>query len=450
MAFRSLREMEIELVAMTSSLFFGDVPCDEESQLRDELQREFLKKDMVGNMTSGGTESLLLMMKTYRDYFTNNYDSFIQSMKRKYNKVNDDKSQPFEVIVPSTIHPAVNKGAHYFGLKLVEVPVDPFTMAVTPEAVQKAFNPGRTILIIASAPSYPHGVMDPIEKLAQLAVKLGPVGLHVDSCIGGYVIPFVDRLNKQSPNEEQLDPFDFRLLGVTSLSADLHKYGYGCKGASVLLFRNESIRENQFFVYGGWSGGLYVSPAILGSKGGGPIASSYASVKLLGIEGFMNVTEKMVRVRKTIQNAIETDPVLSRYLTIVGKPCSTIMSFTTKQALREYYESKSVQYTKGRVETLSIFAISDRMEKKYGWDLQRQMKPDCLHMTLMPQHIGLENQIISDLIESVNYVKDHPDEFAGKNSVAMYGMVANVSNWLSEDVVELFLTIFVGEVYRLR
>nr|CAG4716267.1 unnamed protein product [Naegleria fowleri] len=460
MAFKSLRQMEVELVEMTSSLFHGHEPCHDENILPYEFHREFLKKDVVGNLTSGGTESLLVMLKTYRDFFSSNIEEFKKIMKRKYPSQSleiEYYNGPFEVIVPTTIHPAVNKGAHYFGLKLVEVQVDPTTMTVIPEKVEQAFHPGKTILVIGSCPSYPHGVLDPIDKLSELVVKLGPIGLHVDSCIGGYVMPFIQELNAQNhngSNKEQLCIFDFLNLGVTSISADLHKYGYSCKGASVIMYRNSFIRKYQFFVYNGWSGGLYISPTITGSKGGGPIASSYASVKLLGKQGFLKVTQRVLNTRKFIQNAIETDELLSKYLMVVGQPCSTILSFTTHHAFNHFFNLSNASSEELSEEAshheVNIFAISDHMEKTYGWDLQRQIKPDALHMTLMPQHIGLEERIISDLKQSLRYVIDHVSEFSGKNSVAMYGMVANVESWLSEDTVELFLKTFVDEVYRFR
>ncbi|KAG2378835.1 hypothetical protein C9374_007983 [Naegleria lovaniensis] len=457
MAFKSLRQMEIELVEMTSSLFHGQEACHDENALSDEFHREFLKKDVVGNLTSGGTESLLVMLKTYRDFFSSNIEEFKKIMKKKYPSQSqeiENYNGPFEVIVPTTIHPAVNKGAHYFGLKLVEVDVDPETMAVIPEKVEQAFHPGKTILVIGSCPSYPHGVLDPIEKLSEIVVKLGPIALHVDCCIGGYVMPFIQELNAQKVSKEQLCTFDFLNLGVTSISADLHKYGYSCKGASVIMYRNSFIRKYQFFVYSGWSGGLYISPTVTGSKGGGPIASSYASIKLLGKEGFLKVTAKMLHTRSFIQNAIETDELLSKYLCVVGRPCSTILSFTTHEAFHRFFKLSNPPFTSSSDDinpnSINIFAISDHMEKQYGWDLQRQIKPDSLHMTLMPQHIGLEERIVSDLKQSLKYVIEHGSEFSGKNSVAMYGMVANVESWLSEDTVELFLKTFVDEVYRLR
>src|SRR3989338_28561 len=171
------------------------------------------------------------------------------------------------------------------------------------------------------------------------------------------------------------------------------------------MYRNPMIRKNQFYSYSGWSGGLYISPTIMGSKGGGPIASSYASLKLLGREGFEKVTKDMLIVRKYIQNAIMKDEVLSKYLQVIGSPCSTIISFTSKSTLAIYRNSNE------STDDINIFAISDRMEKEYGWELQRQMRPDSLHMTIMPQHVGLEEKIINHLRASVLYVCDHSKEF---------------------------------------
>mgnify|MGYP001000221556 CR=1 FL=1 len=230
LAFKSLKRFESEVVRMAATMLHGD-------------------KDVVGTMTAGGTESCLLAVKTYRD---------LARAKRPWLR------KP-EMIVPESIHMAFEKGAHYFGVKPVRVPVDEH-YRVDLDVVRKRIN-RNTALIIGSAPSYPFGVIDPIEGLGKIAQEKG-IPLHVDGCLGGFMLPFVERLGNKVP------PFDFRVPGVTSMAADVHKYGYSAKGASVILYRSMEYLKHQFFVYTDWSGGIFISPALLGTRCGGPIAEA--------------------------------------------------------------------------------------------------------------------------------------------------------------------------------
>ena len=213
MAFRSLKRMEAEVVQMTASMLNGPATC-------------------VGTMTTGGTESILMAVKAARD------------------KARADKpwiGSP-EVVAPSTIHVALDKAAHYFGLKVRYVDVGSDFRADA--AAMEAAVGRNTVLLFASAPQYPHGVVDPIEALGEIAQRRG-LPFHVDACIGGFVLPWVEKLGHPIPR------FDFRVLGVTSMSADLHKYGYAAKGASVVLYRDMTYLRHQFFVSTDWSGGIY-------------------------------------------------------------------------------------------------------------------------------------------------------------------------------------------------
>ncbi|HDP34497.1 MAG TPA: aspartate aminotransferase family protein, partial [Candidatus Hydrogenedentes bacterium] len=214
LAFKSLKRFESEVVRMTADMLHGD-------------------DNVVGTMTAGGTESCMLAVKTYRD---------MARAKRPWLR------KP-EMIAPESVHVAFEKGAHYFDVKLTRVPVDA-NYRVDPEAVRKRVN-RNTILIIGSAPSYPYGVVDPIPALGEVAQQAG-LPLHVDGCLGGFMLPFVEKLGYALP------PFDFRVPGVTSMSADVHKYGYSAKGASVVLYRNMDYLKHQFFVYTDWSGGIYI------------------------------------------------------------------------------------------------------------------------------------------------------------------------------------------------
>jgi len=261
-AFRSLKRFEAEVIRMTANLFHGDA-------------------EVVGTMTSGGTESLLLTVQTYRD------------------KARADRGvfQP-EIVIPTSGHAAFDKAGHYFGVKVVHTPVgDDFRANV--KAMEKRIN-ANTILLVGSAPSYPHGVIDPIEDLAALARK-HKIGLHVDACLGGFLVPFVEKLGYPIP------PFDFRVPGVTSMSADVHKYGYGAKGASTVMYRGMDILKHQFFICGDWPGGVYVSATMPGTRPGGPIAAAWAAMRSIGMTGYlenakllMDTTRRLIDVFATV------------------------------------------------------------------------------------------------------------------------------------------------------
>ena len=211
-AFPSLKKFENEVVQMTASLLNGT--------------------ESAGNMTSGGTESILMAIKTAREWA----------------KVNKPEIKEPELIMPISAHPAFNKGGHYFGIKVVSIPTKADYRADV-KAMKEAINE-NTILLVGSAPSYPQGVIDPIEEIATMA-KENNLLMHVDACVGGVVLPFYKKLGADIP------PFDFSVDGVTSMSVDLHKYGYAAKGASVVLYKNKALRRHQFYVTTDWPGGMY-------------------------------------------------------------------------------------------------------------------------------------------------------------------------------------------------
>ena len=230
--FNSLRVIENEVVRMSINLFNGDNGC-------------------VGNVTSCGTESLLLTMKTYRDY----------------------RGQG-DIIMASAGHPGINKGCAYVGLNIIEIPIDENRQMSIPH-LKKAIS-SKTVLVVCSAPQYPHGVVDNVEEIGKICQKYG-VPLHVDAAIGGYVLPFIEKLGKH-----KFGKWDFRVPGVMSINADIHKYGYSPKGSSVLVYRNSKIRRNQFFTFATWPGGIYISPTALGSRNGGCLSSAWGSFLELG------------------------------------------------------------------------------------------------------------------------------------------------------------------------
>ncbi len=353
LAFKSLKRFETEVVRMTAHLLHGDA-------------------QVCGTMTSGGTETCLLAVKTYRD--------------------RANRRRP-EMIVPATVHVAFEKAAHYFGVKPVHVPVDD-AGRMDLAAARKRIN-RNTALIVGSAPCYPYGVIDPIEELGALAQQ-ARVPLHVDSCLGGFMLPFVERLGHALP------PWDFRVPGVTSIGADVHKYGYSAKGASVILYRNMDYLKHQFFVYTEWPGGIFISPALLGTRSGGPIGAAWAAINALGVNGYMEIAGTVMDATKTLIEGIQGIPGLK----IIGKPDMSVFAYASEDP------------------ALNIYVVGDIMEKK-GWHVDRLQKPEALHAMVTPGHADVADRFIEDLREAAEQARAHP-EWAQKGNAAMYGIMAEL------------------------
>jgi sphinganine-1-phosphate aldolase len=332
MAFPSLRRFETEVVGMAIDLLGGG-------------------PEACGNMTSGGTESLLMAVKTARDWA----------------QVHRPEVDHPQMVVPGSAHPGLDKASHYFGVGIVRVPVGPDLRADV-AATRAAITPD-TILVVGSAPSYPHGVMDPIGELAALAHERGAL-FHVDACLGGFMLPFLRQLGYPVPE------FDLSVPGVTSLSADLHKYGYGPKGSSVILYRERALRRHQFFVTTDWAGGVYASPTMAGSRPGGTIAAAWAVMRFLGRDGYLSMAERVMqataRLREGI-NAIEG-------LHVLGDPVMSVLAFGSDRA--------------------NIYEAGDEMSLR-GWHLDRQQFPPSLHMTVSLGQTGMVDAFLSDLSAAV-------------------------------------------------
>jgi glutamate/tyrosine decarboxylase-like PLP-dependent enzyme len=336
MAFPSLRMFEAEVVAMTASVLGGS-------------------QETVGNMTSGGTESILMAVKTAREW----------ARARK-----PGVTAP-EMILPMTAHPAFEKAAHYFSVRAVHVPVQADFRADV-EAARAAVTP-NTILMVGSAPSYPQGVVDPIAELAQVAEQAGLL-FHVDACVGGFMLPFVRMLDYPVPD------FDFRVQGVTSISVDLHKYGYAAKGASVILYRDRALRRHQFFVYTDWSGGIYASPTMAGTRPGGTIAAAWAILKHLGEEGYLAIADTVMRTVTRLRQGIDAIDGVH----ILGDPAMSVLAIGSDR--------------------LNVYEIADRLTLS-GWYLDRQQFPPSLHLTVTHAHAEVADQFLEDLARAVDQVK---------------------------------------------
>jgi sphinganine-1-phosphate aldolase len=331
MAFPSLRKFETEVVAMTAALLGGD-------------------EQASGTMTSGGTDSLLMAVLAAREW---------ARLHRPH------VTEP-EMLLPASAHPAFDKAAHYFGVKAVRIPVGPDLRADV-EAMRQAIT-SRTILMVGSAPSYPHGVVDPIEPLAAAARSVG-ILFHTDACVGGFVLPFVRRLGYPVPG------FDFSVPGVTSISADLHKYAYAAKGASVILYRTPELRRGQFFATVDWSGGIYASPGLSGTRPGGAIAAAWAVLNFLGEEGYLRITDTVMKTADKIHQGIEAIPDLQ----VLSNPEMSVMAIAS--------------------ERLNIYEVADEMAER-GWHIDRQQFPPSLHLTVNYAHAAVVDQFLQDLSDA--------------------------------------------------
>ena len=340
-AFPSLRKFESEVVAMTASLLGGD-------------------SNVCGNMTTGGTESLLMAVKTARDWARKHYPGITAP----------------EIILPVTAHPAFDKAGSYFDVKMVHVPVrDDFRADV--DAMQKAIT-ANTIMMVGSAPSYPHGVVDPIEELAAIAQERGLL-FHTDSCVGGFMLPFIRKLGYEVP------PFDFSAPGVTSMSADLHKFGYAAKPASVVLYRTPELRREQMFVAINWPGGIYPSPTMTGSRAGGPIAAAWALMNYLGEEGYTDIAQTVMETTVYLQEGINDIPGLK----VLSNPEMSVFAIGSDPSTGS---------------GLDVYELADELELM-GWHLDRQHFPTCLHMTVNYMHADVKDEFLNDLAACAEIVR---------------------------------------------
>lgn len=353
----SQTRFESEIIAMTLDMLHGEAararghaPC--------------------GVIGSGGSESIVSAIYAHREW----------------GRAEKGIDAP-EMILPETAHVAFDKGAHYFGVKVVRAPVDPKTTLVDVGFVRDHLNP-NTVLLVGSAGNYPYGTIDPIEALSDFAVEHG-TGLHVDGCLGGFILPWGEALGYDIP------AFDFRLPGVTTISADTHKYGYGPKGTSVLLFRDKSLRRHQYYVRSDWKGGMYVSPGIGGSRSGGLIAATWAVMVALGRQGYLEKARRIFETAFALQTEIGKHPELR----LMGQP-TFCLSFTSDE--------------------FDIYHVNDFMKRR-GWRFNGQQFPSAIHMCVTgPQtQAGVVERFAADLAEAVAYAKN-PDQPI-PHSGALYG-----------------------------
>ncbi len=336
MAFPSLGEIQSEVVGITADLLHAPPGA-------------------AGFMTSGGTESILCAVKAARE------------RGRKERGV----TRP-EIVLAESAHAAFHKAAHYFFLDVRKVPVRADFRADV-DAMAAAVNE-NTVLVVGSAPQYPQGVIDPIAELAAVAQSVG-ASFHVDACMGGFVLPFMEMLGYD------VAPWDFRVEGVTSISADLHKLGYAPKGASVILHRTKELRSYQTFVFDGWLGGFYGSPAMQGTRPALPMATAWATLHHIGVEGYKRLTKLAVDARERMEQGVRGIEGLD----VVGQPETHLLAITA---------------ARGWEDRLDVFALGDALQRR-GWFHDRQKPPDSLHATVSAGNAGVIDDYLSDVRECV-------------------------------------------------
>jgi sphinganine-1-phosphate aldolase len=378
----SATKLEAEIVAMTASMLHGDA-----------VPQHHPGEEACGVVTFGGTESLINPMLVYRDR----------------GRAEKGITQP-EVIIPVTAHVALEKAGHLLGIKVLKAPLRSDYLADVDWI--RAHVTTNTVALVGSAANYAHGLIDPIEELSDIALD-HDIGLHVDGCLGGFILPWGERLGYHIPR------FDFRIPGVTSISADTHKYGYALKGTSVLLYRNSGLRKYQYFNFTDWPGGIYFSPGLSGSRSGGVVAATWAAMVSLGERGYLEVAKKIFETATTIRQGVAAIPELE----VIGNP-TFLVAF--------------------RSPNLNIYHVNDHLIAK-GWRLNALQLPAALHFCVTRPNTapGVAEAFVADLHDAVDYAK-HPGR-AEPKSGALYGLGGTPAG---NEILNLLFTAALDAMYE--
>jgi len=352
-----------------------------------DIARDHLNGDekVVGSFTSGGTESLLLAVKTARDHAR---------------ATRPELTRP-TMLLPETAHSSFHKAAAYFDVEAIEVTVDPETFAADVDDMRSKIDE-RTILLAASSPGYAHGVIDPIEAIGQLALEHDLL-FHVDGCIGAFLLPYLERLGDDVPL------FDFRVPGVSSISMDLHKFAYAPKGASVVLYRDAELRRHQYFACAAWSGYSVVNSTIQSTKSAGPLAGAWAVMRFLGDEGYLKIAAELRKGTTALVDGLRAIEGLK----VLGEPQMGLVAVTAADGVE-----------------LPIFRLADRMQER-GWYVQPQLgyrnSPPNLHFQIEPSNAGKVGEMLVVLAEEVA-------NLTGESELAPAPLLQMAARLLPEDV----------------
>jgi sphinganine-1-phosphate aldolase len=334
-AFPSLKQMEDEVISMGLGLLHG-------------------AEEAGGSITSGGTDSITMAIKTARDYA----------------RAERNLQGQGNIVLPFSAHPAFDKAAILMDLELRRIAVGDDLLADV-SAMADVID-ANTIMLVGSAPSFPYGLIDPITALGELALAKN-VWLHVDACVGGYIAPFVRM------NGVHIPAFDFSVPGVCSMSADLHKYGYCAKGASTVLFKDDALKQHMVFDCDQWPGGRMITPTLAGTRPGGAISAAWAVMNYLGVEGYKNKQKQVTDARQAVE-----DGVKKLGFNILGEPQLGIIAYSHAE--------------------LNVFAIYKQMSKR-GWVTSLTTQPKALHLMLSPFHSTVTDVYLADLAASVEQVR---------------------------------------------
>jgi len=350
--FPGVRKMEAEIVAMVVKMYNGN-------------------EEACGTTTSGGTESILMACKAYREW----------AKKAK------GITKP-ELVVPVTVHVAFDKACHYFGIKPIHVPINEKTKKVDLHKVKKAIT-SNTIAIVGSAPNFPYGVIDDIQGLAALARRY-KVGLHVDCCLGGFLLPFMQKAGFS------VVPFDFSVPGVTSISCDTHKYGYAPKGSSVVMYANKTLRSCQYFVAPNWPGGIYASPTIAGSRAGALIAACWATMLQVGEEGYVDATREVISAARKLAAGLEAIPGIN----LMVSPEVSVVAWCSDE--------------------FDIYRLGEQMTAR-GWHINSLQFPPALNFCVTYANKDTAEALVADVAAIAQELMQTPTKKA-EGAGALYGV----------------------------
>lgn len=374
--FPGICKMEAEVVKIACNLFHGD-------------------EESCGTMTSGGTESILLACKTYREYARQ-----VKGIKKP------------EMVIPVTAHSAFDKAAQYLKIRVRIVPVNPHSYTASIKSMERAIT-RNTIMLVGSTPNFPYGTMDNIEAISQLGIKYN-IPVHVDACLGGFLLCFMPNAGFSVP------PFDFSLPGVTSISADTHKYGYAPKGSSIILYRNRKLRHHQYTITTDWPGGIYGSPTVSGSRAGGIIASCWATLMYFGYNEYLESTKKIIETTKYIEQSLrKMDGIF-----IFGTPATSVIALGSSN--------------------FHIYKLSKALNLK-GWNLNPLQFPCGVHLCVTYVHTqpGVADQFLSDVRTELSTILKNP-ETPVEGKLAIYGMSQSISD---RSIVGDFAKFFLDSMY---
>jgi len=320
------------------------------------------------------------------------------------------------MIIPSSAHAAFWKASDYFGVRLHVIPVDKKSRRANVSAMRRAVNP-NTILLVGSAPNFPDGAIDPIPDLARIARK-HKIGLHVDCCLGSLLMPF---LRKTGYGEGVVGGFGFEVDGVTSISCDVHKYGFCPKGSSIIMYRDAELRRYQYYIQPDWAGGVYASPSMAGSRPGSIIAGAWAVMTHMGMDGYTQSCATILKATRKLKQAIQSDRFSELY--VLGDPMVSVVAFSVDE--------------KCGLKENDIYAVGDLMSKK-GWHLSALSGPPALHLAMTMLTAKAVDTLLDDLRAAIDEIKASPPDSG--DLVALYGLgQTSVGPLLVPKLAEMFI-----------